>query len=338
MLNAKNCQEIILSHGFHLVGFTRPEISEETSNHFLSWLENGYDADMAWIRKRTDERIFPEKYLDGIQTVIVIAKYYKNIKLSNEIKFSSYIRGQDYHDLFKKELKKISLELNKTYGEDYTFRGCVDTSPILERAFAQQAGVGWQGKNGMIINEKHGSYFFIGEIVTDIASDFYNTASPDRCGTCTRCLDACPTDAFVKPYVLDSNKCISYQTIEARGALGDNVELSDWAYGCDICQEVCPWNNENDLLQNMLYEGEHFTDNLSLAEILQLDEEGFRTKFKKSAIKRIKREGLIRNALIIWQENRSLVDANYVKRLFNDENKNIQFYARKALELDVGDN
>lgn len=331
MFNSEKCQERILNHGFHLVGFSRPEISTETASHFLSWLENGYDGKMAWIRKRTEERLFPEKYLTGIQSVIVVGKYYQPKNSNAGLNFSSYIRGQDYHDIFKAELKMISLELKQEYGDQYTFRACVDTSPILERAYAQQAGLGWQGKNTLVINQKHGSYFFIGEIMTDLACDQYSEPAANRCGTCTRCLDACPPNAFVSPYVLDSNKCLSYQTIETKGPLEENAKLHDWVYGCDICQEVCPWNKKDSLLKELLFEGEHFTDTITLSEILQLNDESFRALFKKSAVKRIRREGLIRNALVLWQENQQLADKKHVQSLLNDENIAIQSYAQQAL-------
>lgn len=331
LLKHAQFQELAKNHGFSLSGISPAIIDQQTINRFLLWLENNYAGDMDWIKKRSEERINPTFYLPNAQSVLVVAKFYKPQQAGRDIKIASYVRGDDYHENLKSDLHQIVKKLNEIYHQKYTYRVCVDTSPLLEREFARKAGIGWQGKNTMLINQKMGSYFFIGEIITDQIADQYDSPVDDRCGTCTKCIDACPPQAFPAPYTLDSKLCTSYQTIEKKGKLNSAVVLQDWLYGCDICQQVCPWNKSpQSFISEMLYSENHPLDEFTLQNILELTEESFKQVFKNSAVKRIKRQGLLRNALALWQLNPQLAKTETIQQLRKDSNAEIKNYAEEA--------
>jgi epoxyqueuosine reductase len=317
--------------GFSLSGVCRAEINNITANRFMKWLADNYDGEMAWLRNRAEEKINPSLYMNNAQSVLVVAKFYNPKPAGKNINIASYIRGDDYHDILKSKLHELAANLSITYNQEYTYRVCVDTSPLLEREFARNAGIGWQGKNTMIINQKLGSYFFLGEIITDQTASEYDAPIDDRCGTCTKCLDACPPQAFTAPYVLNSTLCTSYQTIEKRGPLDENSNPENWLYGCDICQQVCPWNKSpNQFLNEILFSGQHPLDEMTLQDILELTDETFKILFKNSAAKRLKRKGFIRNALTLWQLNPTLAPAETINQLRNDSNEEIKTYAESA--------
>jgi epoxyqueuosine reductase len=324
-------KDLAIEHGFSLSGICRAEIDSTAIQRFLKWLEEKHDGEMDWIRKRTSERINPQQYLENAKSVLVVAKFYSPQPAGKDIKIASYIRGEDYHDILKSELHQIAKKLSDKYNNQFTYRVCVDTSPLLEREFARNAGIGWQGKNTMLINQKMGSYFFIGEIITDQPSDKYDAPVDDRCGTCTKCLDSCPPQAFNAPYSLNSNLCTSYQTIEKRDKISTEAVLQEWLYGCDICQQVCPWNKSPTVFLNeMLFTSTHPLDEISLQNILELTDESFKVLFKNSAAKRIKRKGLIRNALALWQVNPQLAPAEIINHLRNDESEEVRRHAEDA--------
>ncbi len=283
--------------GFNLVGVTSPHKIE---NNFLdSWIDKGYHATMYWIENRLDERKNIFKYFPEIKSVISLGyNYYtgKNNLENSDYKISNYSWGEDYHLVIKKKLY-IILDFIKTYNPNLKYRLCVDTSPVSEKYWAQKAGLGSIGKHTSLINKKIGSWFFISEILLDIELSYDNPFVKDLCGTCTKCIDACPTDAL-EEYILDSNKCISYLTIEHRGkvdkSLGGN--FNNWIYGCDICQQVCPWN----LKFEQITEDQSFVIRKEISEMdkdswNKLDVQKYRKLFKKSAVKRTKFEGLKRN-------------------------------------------
>ena len=327
-------KQMAKDHGFSLSGICRAEINAVTSQRYLQWLANQFDGEMKWISKRTTERINPTTYLQNATSVLVVANFYNSKVAGDNIKIASYVRGEDYHDILKTELQQLAKKISLLYQQQFTYRVCVDTSPLLEKEFARNAGVGWQGKNTMIINQKMGSYFFIGEIRTDQISDQYDTAVDDRCGTCTKCLDACPPQAFNAPYSLNSSLCTSYQTIEKSGKMNTGAVLQEWLYGCDICQQVCPWNKTpQTFVADMLYQDQHPLDEFSLQNILDLTEESFKILFKNSAVKRIKRKGLIRNALALWQLNPQLATLESVHRLKSDENAEIRTMAEESWQM-----
>lgn len=330
-LQTANFKKIAKDLGFSLSGVCRAEISAISAQRFMKWLAENYEGEMAWLRNRAEEKINPSLYMKNAQSVLVVAKFYNPKPAGKNINIASYIRGDDYHDLLKSKLHELSKILSSIYDNKYTYRICVDTSPLLEREFARNAGIGWQGKNTMIINQKKGSYFFLGEIITDQVANEYDVPADDRCGTCTKCLDACPPQAFTTPYVLNSSLCTSYQTIEKRGNLDKNSNLENWLYGCDICQQVCPWNKSpTQFLHEMLYNDHHPLDDLDLQNILELTDESFRKIFKNSAAKRLKRKGFIRNALALWQLNPSLAPAETINLLRKDCEEEIKNYAETA--------
>ena len=292
--------------GFALVGIAPAEPQENERLHLKEWLDRGYHASMGWMERTAEKRGDPRQVLDGARSVIVTGfNYYTPIAHSDDTgtgKISRYAWGEDYHKVILEKLELFSDWLTTTYP------GCsalayVDTGPLLEKALAAKAGIGWQGKHTNIISQEHGSWMFLGEIVTtlDLVPD---EPATDHCGSCTLCIDACPTDAIVEPYLVDSGKCISYLTIEHRGELPDNAprDFAQWIYGCDICQDVCPWNQkfaqpstEKRFLPRAGNEAP------MLREWAQMSREAFQTRFRGSPIRRTKWEGLMRNIRIVLE-------------------------------------
>ena len=290
--------------GFQKIGFANADFFEQDQERLYSWIDKGYHANMQWIDKRKEERSDILKYFPNAKTVISFGyNYYsgRGSEISDEYKFSNYAWGNDYHIVIKKYLFSL-VEYMQTILDDFNYRVCVDTSPLMEKKWAVRSGIGWIGKHTNLITRDYGSWLFLGEILIDkqIEPDqFYND---DLCGTCTACIDECPTDAIVEPYVLDSNKCISYLTIEHRGDIPKDKKdkMDNWMYGCDVCQEVCPWN--------IKFETETDDSNFYIREGIQnkkkisdwdIDKTEFNEIFRKSAVKRAKYEGLTRNIELI---------------------------------------
>ena len=289
-----------LSHNldFDLVGIAPSNFNNQLAkDNFQKWIDNGYSASMQWLKNRSAERKNIQKYFPEVKTVISFGyNYFTENENNDSFKISNYARGKDYHIVIKEKLFEI-LSYIKSCNESIKYRVCVDTSPVMEKDWAQIAGLGWIGKHTNLINNNIGSWFFISEILLDIELDYDNPFSEDLCGTCTKCLDACPTDALY-PYILDSNKCISYLTIEHRGDIDNSLKnkLDDWIYGCDICQDVCPWNIKFSKVSNekSFYTKEEIKTN-TRDDWKKLSKKEFGEIFKDSAIKRTKYEGLIRN-------------------------------------------
>ena len=286
--------------GFTAVGIA-PADPLEGAQFYARWLAMGYAGEMHYLARHRDKRIAPAQLVPGAQSAICLAMDYcqpeptEPTPLHGQI--ATYARGDDYHDLIKKRLFILWDWIRETAGETTQGRVYVDTAPVLERELAQRAGLGWWGKNTCLIDKRKGSYFFLAEIITDLKLP-RDEPAPDHCGTCTRCLDACPTEAFPEPYVLDSSKCISYLTIEHRGDLPVEMEnkLSGWVYGCDICQEVCPWNIKfvQDTTEQRFLKKQEIKE-MNNDDWESLDYEKYKKLFKDSAIKRTKFEGLSRN-------------------------------------------
>ena len=284
--------------GFNVVGFTSP--SNNHNNNLKKWLDLKYHASMKWMETSKDKRSNIFKYFPKVKTIISFAyNYYtdENGLDVNKYKISNYAWGNDYHIVLKKKLFKIIESINK-YKTNYEFRVCVDTSPVMEKYWAQKSGIGWIGKHTNLINNKIGSWFFLSEILLDFELNYDMPFNNDLCGTCTKCIDECPTDAIVDDYVLDSNKCISYLTIEHRGDLPEEYvdKLDNWIYGCDICQQVCPWNDKFSIVST----DKNFKIRNEIKEKEKIDWESltigdYRNTFRKSAIKRTKFSGLKRN-------------------------------------------
>lgn len=288
--------------GFDLVGIAQLGPAE-TAPMFEDWISNGYAGEMAymerWAEKRRDTRL----PFAGVSSAIVVGLNYGGTSASGPI--ARYARGDDYHDIMWRKLDSLREWISTATGSNVAGKSYVDTGPILERDLARRAGLGWFGKNTNLINPNLGSFFFIGALLVDMDLEPDTPFEADRCGTCTRCLEACPTDAFVSERVLDATKCISYLTIEARGAIP--VELRDKVgsliYGCDICQDVCPWNQrfsqDPTLAQFAPRAALASNDSRVIANtILHMDADEFRAEFKGSPMKRAKLSGLKRNAAV----------------------------------------
>ena len=300
-------QQYSSSIGFDLFGVTNPTNNLKNYSNLLSWLNNRYHASMHWIENRKDERRNIYNYFPEVKSVISLGINYHSSssnRTNSKYKISNYAVGDDYHLVIKKKLYDI-IAFIKKYNNEINYRVCVDTSPIMEKAWAQRAGLGWIGKHTNLINNEIGSWFFICEILLDIKLEYNKPFTQDLCGTCTKCIDACPTEALTE-YVLDSNKCISYLTIEHRDKIDKiyNDKLDNWVYGCDICQDVCPWNikfSKETSESQFLIREEIKNKSDHDWELLSLD--NYRNTFSKSAVKRTKYEGLKRNILLNKNNN-----------------------------------
>jgi len=278
--------------GFDRLGVTHCKTLPDFGR-YESWIQKGYAADMWYLTEpsRVEKRKNIEKILPGAKSVIVGAISYapKNNDHSTDAKFGRYAWGKDYHLVVQKKLKQLAQWLTEHVKEPFSYVTYVDTGPILERSLAERAGVGWIGKNTCVMHETTGSYLYLGEIITTLSLP-EDSPAINRCGTCTRCLDACPTGALVGPYQLDSNQCISYHTIESRAVnIPDSIakRLNGWVAGCDICQEVCPWNQEP-LVLRLQELSPLLHTRLSLQEALALDEITHKNLFQKTSLKRVK--------------------------------------------------
>jgi len=285
--------------GFQKVGITRAVSTSEEKEKLETWLSRGHHGTMSWLAERKHERGDIFTYFPDVKSVISLGmNYYTGYgqsELNSDNKFSNYAWGEDYHDILKSRLYKL-LNWLKIEMPDLNGIACVDTSPVMDKVWAQRAGLGWQGKHTNLITTDFGSWLFLGELLVDIELDYDELFSEDLCGSCTSCIDACPTQALGE-YEIYAEKCISYLTIEHRGDFSDNrSELHNWIYGCDICQEVCPWNQKFSqvTIQNYFYPKKeilYWTNE----DWEKIDEEGFRKLFKGSAVKRTKYLGLSRN-------------------------------------------
>ncbi len=285
--------------GFDLVGITSLG-PMETGDAFDSWVDSGYAGEMDYLARGAAKRRDSRLPIAGATSAIVVGLNYGGREPSGPV--ARYARGDDYHDVMTGRLEELHVWLEAEAERTVHGKAYVDTGPILERDLARRAGLGWFGKNTNLINPGIGSFFFIGVLLVEIDLAADEPFEADRCGRCTRCLDACPTDAFADPRVLDATKCISYLTIEAKGAipLEQREKIGGLIYGCDICQDVCPWNVRfsQDLGEEAFRPREVFNgDARAIAgKILSMDDESFRSQLKGSPVKRAKRRGLARNA------------------------------------------
>ena len=260
---------------------------------------------MQYLEKRVAAYSHPAHVLDGCRSLLMLALPYRTAELpaaNDECgKVARYALGEmDYHDVIYERLKQLKVWLEER-SPGALVRGVVDTAPLLEREFAEAAGLGWVGKNTLLLNRTWGSYFFLAALLTDLPLVADPPQDKGYCGTCTACLDACPTDAFIGPYVLDATRCLSYLTIEHRGPVDDKLaeHFDQWIFGCDICQEVCPWNRKAKLSEEAVFQPHTDLAELSLEELLKLDELRFRERFRHTPIWRTKRRGMIRNAILL---------------------------------------
>lgn len=283
--------------GFDFCGISKAEFLEEEAPRLESWLKNGMHGKMEYMENHFDKRLNPTLLVDDAKSVVsLLYNYYPEQKQNTEApKISKYAYGKDYHDVIKEKLKEFLNTLKEKIG-DVNGRAFVDSAPVLDKAWAKKSGLGWIGKNANLINKQQGSFFFIAELIIDIELE-YDGSIQDYCGTCTKCIDACPTSAIVEPFIVDGSKCISYLTIELKDAIPNEFKnkMDNWAFGCDVCQDVCPWNR----FSAPHYETEFINQtgllNLNNNEWHELTEETFNTIFKHSAVKRTKYRGLKRN-------------------------------------------
>ena len=314
-----------------------PAVSPTGFHPLLKWIDNGYAADMDWIDRRREAYQHPDGVMPGTRSVIVVALNYSNEAPdpAAEFRISRYAWGtSDYHTIIRRRLKSLCRFLREQRPEAHS-RAVVDTAPLLERDFARIAGIGWFGKNTMLISREIGSWFFLGAVLTELTLEYDAPFENDYCGTCTACLDACPTDAFPKPGVLDANRCISYLTIERRGkpippALQSGI--LDWIFGCDICQEVCPWNRfaPSDSLPEFAPRAE--IKSTRLVDLLALDEAGFERLFAGTPLFRTGREAIVRNAAVVAGNVRSLECREALQQLTADASPLLREAAQQALQ------
>ena len=284
--------------GFISCGISKSGFLQDEIERFENWLKNNYHGKMSYMERNFDKRLDTTKLVEGSKSVIsLLYNYYPSKKLNdqNNFKISKYAYGKDYHFIIKNKLKTLLNEMRNEIG-DIDGRVFVDSAPILERAWAKKSGLGWIGKNTNLISKKTGSFFFIAEIIVDLELN-YDNETKDYCGSCTACLDACPTDALYEPYKIDASKCISYFTIELKEQFSKELkkDFNDWIFGCDICQDVCPWNKFSKPNNEPLLKPHEDLSEYSKKDWIEMTDEVFKVVFKESPLKRAKFEGLKRN-------------------------------------------
>ena len=282
-------------------GISQAGFLEQEAPRLEAWLKNNAHGQMSYMENHFDKRLDPTLLVDDSKSVIsLLLNYYPEetqtqITGEDTYKISKYAYGQDYHFVIKEKLKELLFSIQSTIGE-VSGRAFVDSAPVLDKAWASKSGLGWIGKNSNLLSKQVGSFFFIAELIVDLDLE-YDNAVTDHCGSCTKCIDACPTEAIVAPYVVDGSKCISYFTIE----LKENIPLEmkgkfdDWAFGCDVCQDVCPWNRFSKPHKEPLFNPHPELLSMTKKDWEEITEDTFRAVFKNSAVKRTKFDGLQRN-------------------------------------------
>ena len=283
--------------GFLSCGISKAGFLEEEAPRLEKWLQNNMHGEMQYMENHFDKRLDPTKLVEGSKSVIsLLLNYYPEEKqTSDSYKISKYAYGKDYHHVIKDKLKELHHFIQEEIG-DVHGRAFVDSAPVLDKAWAAKSGLGWIGKNSNLITQKVGSFYFVAELIVDLDL-VYDTAVTDHCGSCTACIDACPTQAIVEPYVVNGSKCISYFTIELKNEIPTDLKGSfdDWMFGCDVCQDVCPWNRFSKPHQEPLFNPHPELLSLSKKDWEEITEDVFKKVFQKSAVKRTKYSGLKRN-------------------------------------------
>ena len=296
--NSQLVKKIAKEIGFSSCGISKARFLHEEEKKFENWLKQGYQGSMSYLERNFDKRLDPTKLVPGAKSVISLSyNYFPPKKLISENNFiiSKYAYGRDYHKVLRNKLKKLFTKIRDKIGE-VEGRVFVDSAPIHERAWAKLSGVGWIGKNSLLINKNQGSYFFLAEIICDLDLE-YDEPVLNRCGNCTRCIDACPTDAITKAQVIDANKCISYLTIENKEKIPKELRgsINNSIFGCDICQDVCPWNKKSVPHNEKEFIPKKELRDLKKKDWIELTEDTFNKIFEGSAVKRTKFQGLKRN-------------------------------------------
>ncbi|MFO0359844.1 MAG: tRNA epoxyqueuosine(34) reductase QueG [Flavobacteriales bacterium] len=295
--NAQKIKQFAKELGFSFCGISKAEFLEEEAPRLEMWLQQGMHGKMSYMENHFDKRLDPRLLVPGAKSVVsLLFNYYTEKKQNADApKVSKYAFGEDYHYVVKDKLHLFLQKINDEIGA-VAGRAFVDSAPVLDKAWAKKSGLGWIGKNANLINKGHGSFFFIAELIIDLELDADGPVK-DYCGTCTACIDACPTDAIVEPYVVDGSKCISYLTIELRDAipLEFKNKMTEWAFGCDICQDVCPWNRFSKPHQESRFEASDDFLGMKKNDWVEMTEEVFTQRFKKSPLSRAGYLGLIKN-------------------------------------------
>ncbi len=287
-----------LAHGFDYCGIAKAQTLDEDARRLEAWLQKGLHGNMQYMENYFDLRVDPTKLVPGAKSVITVLKnYFPAQNSSAEYKISKYAYGKDYHTVIKTQLKQMIQELQEKIGQ-FNGRGFVDSAPVLERTWAQKSGLGWVGKNGNLITKQSGSFFFIATLITDLELNYDDPFAKDFCGSCTKCIDACPTEAIQPNKVINGSKCISYFTIELKDEIIPEEmkgKFRNWMFGCDVCQDVCPWNRFSKPTAETEFTPLPEILNLSTKEWEEMSEEAFKKIFKHSPLSRSKYKGIQRN-------------------------------------------
>jgi epoxyqueuosine reductase len=290
--------------GFSFCGISKAEFLKDEAPQLEEWLKRGYQGKMSYLENYFDKRLDPTLLVPGAKSVIsLLYNYYpeKDLATESELKIAKYAYGEDYHFVVKDKLKILFERIQEKVG-DIQGRVFVDSAPVMERAWAKKSGLGWVGKNSLLLNKESGSFYFLAEIILDLEFE-YDGPMKDYCGTCTACMDACPTDAIAEPYVVDGSKCISYFTIELKEEIPTSVKgkFENWIFGCDICQDVCPWNRFSKPHQESRFNSNPQLSSMTKNEWREITEDVFQRIFKDSPVKRTKLDGLKRNIRFVTE-------------------------------------
>ncbi|MDR2206518.1 MAG: tRNA epoxyqueuosine(34) reductase QueG [Flavobacteriaceae bacterium] len=292
--------------GFENCGISKVEFLEDEARFLENWLKKNYHGEMKYMENNFDKRLSPKLLVENSKSVISLMYNYfpeTEIPETDNFKISKYAYGEDYHEVIKDILKEMMLQIREEIG-DFHFRVFVDSAPILEKTWAKKSGLGWIGKNANLISKKRGSFFFLAEIVCDLEL-LPDSETADHCGTCTKCIDACPTNAIVSDKIIDGSKCISYATIELKNEIPDYFQnkMENWMFGCDICQDVCPWNRFSVPHRQPKFAANEYLQKFKKQEWREITQEIFSEIFRKSAVKRTKFSGLKRNIEFLTSDN-----------------------------------
>jgi epoxyqueuosine reductase len=296
--NTHLVKQLALSHGFDYCGIAKAEVLDDDARRLERWLQQGMHGSMKYMENHFDLRIDPSKLVPGAKSVITLLKnYYPEQEMESPFKISKYAYGKDYHTVIRERLRQMISELQDKIGS-FHGRGFVDSAPVLERSWALRSGLGWIGKNGNLITKQSGSFFFIATLITDLDLKYDDPFAKDFCGSCRKCIDSCPTDAIDENKTVNGSKCISYFTIELKDDIIPREmqgKFGNWMFGCDICQDVCPWNRFSKPHSEAAFNPLPEVLNLSTTEWEELSEEVFKQLFKDSPLSRSKHKGVQRN-------------------------------------------
>jgi epoxyqueuosine reductase len=291
--------------GFLQCGIAPAGFLENEAPRLENWLKQNHQGEMHYMENHFDKRLDPRLLVDGAKSVISLTlNYYTNQQQTDAAapRLSKYAYGTDYHDVIKQKLKAL-LQLMQEHIGEVNGRAFVDSAPVMDKAWAQKAGLGWMGKNSNLLSKKTGSFFFLAELIVDLELDYNTSVATNHCGTCTRCIDACPTEAIVAPYVVDGSRCISYLTIELKEQIPTQFknQMDNWMFGCDVCQDVCPWNSFATPHQEESFNPHPDLLGMTRNDWMEITEETFKKIFKGSAVKRAKYAGLVKNIRFVTQ-------------------------------------